>query len=194
MLARRSVEGPNLPALLSCDGCADTRRVRQLSPSSNLALAVLAALGLLGTLSLPWFAAPAADLTATDGPVERGAFQVSHFFGTSARGMVSGSDALGGARSVLYALVLVVVVLAAAVAMAGVRKQAEDLLRVVALAAPVLVIGTAVAHPGTVAAVHVHYGALVALLVSALMASAAWQGCSMRYKAKAPSAVRISSR
>ena len=168
--------------------------MRQLSPSSNLVLVVLAALGLLGTLSLPWFAAPAVDTTATDGPVERAAFQVSHFFQTGAKGMVGGGDALGGARAVLFVLVVVVVVLTAAVSVAAVRKQAEDLLRVVALAAPVVVIGTAVAHPGETGPVHVHYGLLVALLVTLLMSSAAWQGSSMRHKAKPTSAVRISAR
>jgi len=80
------------------------------------------------------------------------------------------------------------------VKLAAVRKQAEDLLRVVALAAPVVVIGTAVAHPGETGPVHVHYGLLVALLVTLLMSSAAWQGSSMRHKAKPTSAVRISAR
>lgn len=168
--------------------------MRQLSPSSNLALAVIAALGLLGTLSLPWFATPAVDTVATDGPIERGAFQVAHFFATGAKGMIDGNDALGGARSVLFVLAVVVIVLAAAVSVSAVRKQAEDLLRVVALAAPVVLIGTVVAHPGLTAPAHVHYGSLVALLACLLMASAAWQGSSMRHKAKATSAVRISAR
>lgn len=189
-----SVERLRGGALRSCDRCADTTRVRQLSPSSNLVVAVLAALGLLGTLSLPWFAAPAVDSVGTDGPVERGAYQVSHFFQTHAKGMVDGKDALGGARSVLFVLVAVVLVLTAAVSVAAVREQAENLLRLAALAGPVAVIAVAVAHPGATGPVHVHYGALVAFAVSLLMASAAWQGSSMRQRAKATSTVRFSSR
>ena len=75
--------------------------MRQLNPSTNLVLTILAGLGLLGSLSLPWFAAPVTDTVGTDGPIERGAFQVGQVFATSAKGTVSGSDALGSARAAL---------------------------------------------------------------------------------------------
>lgn len=167
--------------------------MRQLTPTANLVLTVLAAAGLLGTLGLPWFATPAVDPNLNDGPVEHGAFQVGHVFATHAKGMVEGTAALGGARMVLFGLVVVVVILAAAVSVSSVRKAAEDLLRLVALLSPVVVILVAAAHPGDSAPLHLHYGSLVALAASLLMASAAWQGCSMRAKQAARTATRLSA-
>ncbi len=167
--------------------------MRQLTPPANLVLTILAAFGLLGTLGMPWFAAPAVDLNATDGPIERGAFQVGQFFATHAKSMVDGSVALGGAKTVLFGLVIVVVALVGAVSIAAVRKPAEDLLRLVALLSPMVVILVAVAHPGDSAPLHIHYGSLVALAASLLMASAAWQGCSMRAKQQARTATRMSA-
>ena len=170
---------------------ADTGRVRQLNPSTNLVLTFLAGLGLLASLSLPWFAAPVADTVDTDGPIERGAFQISHVFATHAGGTVSGSDALGGGRTVLVALVVLVTLLAIAVTIASVRRAAEDTLRIVAPASPLVVIALAVMHPGTTTAVSVHYGTLVALAAVSLMASAAWHGASMRQKYVAPARPRF---
>jgi peptidoglycan/LPS O-acetylase OafA/YrhL len=168
--------------------------VRQLNASTNLFLTILAGLGLLGSLSMNWFATPVTDPTATDGPVERGAFQVSQFFATHARGQITGTDGLGGSRTVLVALVLVVAVAVLAVSTPSLRRQAEDFLQLVALAAPVVVIAVVIAHQGTGhATVRVHYGFLVGLAATLLMSSAAWQGARMREKRKAPKgAVRIS--
>jgi hypothetical protein len=170
--------------------------VRQLNASTNLFLAALAGLGLLGSLSLNWFAMPATDPTSTDGPVERGAFQVGQFFATHAKGQISGTDALGGGRTLLVALVGVVALTALAVSTPALRRQAEDFLQLLALAAPVVVIGVVIAHSGTgTAPVRVHYGFLIGLAATLLMSSAAWQGARMREKRKAPKggAVRISS-
>jgi hypothetical protein len=168
--------------------------VRQLNASTNLVLTVFAGLGLLGSLSLNWFAAPATDTTSTDGPVERGAFQVSQFFATHAKGQISGTDALGGGRTVLVGLVALVALTALMVSTPSLRRQAEDLLQLLALGAPVVVIGVVIAHSGTGhAPVRVHYGFLIGLAVTLLMSSAAWQGARMREKRKAPKgAVRIS--
>jgi hypothetical protein len=169
---------------------ADTGKVRQLNPSTNLVLAVLAGLGLLASLSLDWFAAPVIDPTPTDGPVERGAFQVSQVFATHAKGTVSGNTALGSGRMALVLLVVLVAILAAAVSVASLRRHAEDALHLAALATPVVVIALAAAHPGTSAAISIHYGLLVSLATAIFMASASWHGASMRQKHAAPTRPR----
>jgi hypothetical protein len=167
--------------------------VRQLDPVSNLVLSALAGLGLLGSLSLPWFVPPGHSTTDTDGPVERAAWQVSHFFGSNVPGKTSGSDALGSSRGLLVILVAVVAGLACAVAVPQIRKTAEDLLRMAGFAAPVAVIFLVVMHSGTDRPVTVHYGALVSFVAAAFMASAAFHGSSMRTRRKqAPRAIRIS--
>jgi hypothetical protein len=168
--------------------------VRQFSPSTNLVLAVLAGLGLLGSLSLHWFAMPTTDPTPTDGPVERGAYQVGQFFSTHAKSQITGTDGVGGGRTLLVALVAVVLLTVLAVSTPSLRRHAEDLLQLLALAAPVVVIGVVIAHSGTGnAPVRIHYGFLIALAITLVMSSAAWQGATMREKRKAPKgAVRIS--
>jgi hypothetical protein len=93
------------------------------------------------------------------------------------------------------ALVALVAVAALAVAMPALRRPAEDFLQLLALAAPVVVVGVAIAHPGTgEAPVRIHSGSLIGLALALLMASAAWNGATLREKRKAPKsgAIRIS--
>jgi hypothetical protein len=166
--------------------------VRQLDPVSNLVLCALAAAGLLATLSLPWFADPAIDKVGTDGPVEKAAFQVSHFFGHGVH-PVSGSDAVGSNRSILFLAVAILLGLACSVTVPSLRKQAEDLLKVAALGLPVVVIGLAFTHSGTTGQVKAHYGILVSFVVACFASSCAVHGASMRTKRKqAPKPIRIS--
>ncbi len=167
--------------------------MRQLNPSTNLILTVLAGLGLLGSLSLPWFKAPVVDPTGTDGPVERAAFQVAQVFSTSAKGTVSGNDALGSARLAIVILVALLAVVALAVSTPAIRRQSEDFMRLLVIGAPVVVIVAAVAHPGTTAPVSLHYGMLVSFVLAAFMASAAWHGANMRAKQAAPVRPRYGS-
>jgi uncharacterized membrane protein len=167
--------------------------VRQLNPSTNLMLAVITGVALLASMSLPWFAAPVEDPTATDGPIERGAFAVSQVFATSAKDTVDGTAALGGARMALVGIVVLVALLALAVLTPSIRRQAEDVLHLVALAVPVVVLIAAVSHPGTTAPASLHYGTLVALALSLFMASAAWNGARMREKRKPQARPRYSS-
>lgn len=168
--------------------------MRQANPSTNLVLAILAGLGLLGSLSLSWYAAPVTDSVDTDGPVERGAFQVSQVFAAHAKGVISGNDALGSGRMALVALVAVVALVAFAVGTPALRRPAEDLLRVVAIAAPIVVIVAAAAHPGTNTPVRLHYGMLIGFAAALLMASAAWHGATMREKRKPPVRTRYGTR
>jgi hypothetical protein len=167
--------------------------VRQLNSSTNLLLAVIAGLGLLGSLSLNWFAAPVPSPATDDGAIEDAAFQFGHVFATHAPGMVTGSAALGVARGGLVLLVVVVAFAGLAVGTPSIRQRAEGLMRVVAIAAPIVVLVAAIAHPGVSTPVRIHYGTLVAFAVSLFMASAAWQGAAMRVKSKAPVRPRYGS-
>lgn len=164
--------------------------MRQLNPSTNLVLAVVAGLGLLGSLALPWFAAPATDPVATDGPVERAAFQITQVFKADAVGTISGSEGLGDARVALFALVALVAVMVLAVGAPRIRRQSEDVMRIVVIAAPVVVIAAAIAHPGAAQPVRLHYGLLISLVLVAAMCNAAWHGASMRQKRPAPARPR----
>ena len=166
--------------------------MRQLNPLSNLVLAVLAGLGLLGSLTLPWYAAPVEDSVATDGPVERAAFQIGKVFSTGARGMVDGSDALGGGRLALLVLVVAVAVLGLAISLNLARQAAEDALRLVAFAIPVVLIVVAATHTGATTEVRIHYGLLVGFAAAVLMATAAYHGASWRKKYAAPVRPRYS--
>jgi hypothetical protein len=174
---------------------ADTTPVRQLDPITNLVLAVLAGLGLLGTLSMPWFAAPAASTKTTDGPIEKTAWQVGHFFGTNVDGRVSGNAAIGsGGKGIVVLVVAAIAILALSVSVPQIRKPAEDMLRVAGWAAPAAVLYLAVTHSGTTVPVHLHFGALASFVVACFVTSCAWWGGSMRTRRKqAPRAVRISS-
>ncbi len=160
--------------------------MHQLKPATNLVLAVLAGLGLLGSLTLPWYAAPTADPGADNGAIEHAAYQVGQVFASGVRGTVNGDDALGGARTILIAVVGVVAVLALLISLNVLRKTFEDLLRLVVLATPVIFVVLAVTHPGTDADVRLHYGMIVSAAATLAMASAAWQGASWRAKRAAP--------
>lgn len=160
--------------------------MRQLTPSTNLVLAVLAGLGLLASMSLNWYAAPSTDPNQYDGPIETAAYQVGQVFATSAPGQVSGSTALGSGQAVLVILVALVALLTLAVWTPSLRSQAETALQLVALAGPVVVIVVAATHSGIHTPVRLHYGLIIAFAISLVMASAAWQGAGMRLKKKTP--------
>jgi hypothetical protein len=161
--------------------------VRQLSPPTNLLLACLAALGLLGTLNLPWYAPPVPDTTETDGPVERAAWAVSRVFAHHDH-QVSGNDVIGGGRTLLYVLAAAVCVLAIVAAVSALRPLIRDALRIFAIIAPVVVLYLAIDRPGDNAELTIHWGTLVALAVALFMASAAWQGSAIRERRPAPGA------
>ncbi len=167
--------------------------MRQFSPTTNLVLAVLSGFGLLASLTMPWFAAPVQDLVATDGPVERAAFQVGQVFATSAEGTVSGTDALGSAQVLVFGLVVIIALLAVAVVVPALRRQAEDIMRVAVYTAPLVVLVAAFTHPGVATPVRLHYGLLVSFVLTALMSSAAWHGANMRHQRAAQAPRRYGS-
>jgi hypothetical protein len=159
--------------------------MRQLSPATNLILACLAALGLVGILGAPWYAPAVPDTNIYDGPVERAAFAVSHVFNHHDR-VVTGTDALGsGSKTLLMALVAAVIVLSALAAVPALRTYVRDVLRAVALALPLLVFYLLVDRPRK-GNLDIHWGVIAAFAVAGFIASAAWHGSSIRVKRVAP--------
>ena len=156
--------------------------MRQISPATNLVLAVLAGLGLLGSLSQPWYAPPVEDPNAYDGPVERTAFAFGKVF-SHHDGAVSGADALGNTETLLLGMVGVIVVLCLLAGVPALRAYVRDVLRAVALALPLIVFYLAVDRPD---GMDVHWGVIVALAIAAFVASAAWHGSGIRVKRAAP--------
>lgn len=166
--------------------------MRQLSPASNLVLAVLAGLGLLASLTTPWYATAMVSPNETDGPIERAAWQVGHVFGPGDSRTVDGAVALGGAQPALLTVVAVVGALALAIALNLLRQPAEDLLRLVAFAIPPVFVILAVGHPGEDGDVNLSYGMLIGFAAALLMASASFHGASWRRKHPAPARPRYS--
>jgi hypothetical protein len=156
--------------------------MRQISPATNLVLAVLAGLGLLGSLSQPWYAPPVKDTNAYDGPVERTAFAVGKVF-SHHDGAVSGADALGNTETLLLGLVGGIAVLCILAAVPALRSHVRDVLRAVALALPLIVFYLVVSRPD---GMDIHWGVLAALAIAAFVASAAWHGSAIRVKRAAP--------
>jgi hypothetical protein len=156
--------------------------MRQISPATNLVLACLAGLGLLGMLGTPWYAPKVPDKTITDGPVERGAFAIAHVF-THHNRSVTGLDALGATQTLLLGLVAAIVVLAVLEGVPALRAHVRDFLRAVAIAVPVIVFYLIWDRPGKL---DIHWGVLAAFAVACFMANAAWHGSAIREKRVAP--------
>jgi hypothetical protein len=156
--------------------------MRQISPATNLVLAVLAGLGLLGSLSQPWYAPPVKDPNIYDGPVERTAFAVGKVF-SQHDGARTGADALGNTQGLLVGLVAVIAVLCALAAVPPLRSYVRDVLRAVAIALPLIVFYLVVDRPD---GMDIHWGVLAAFAIALFVASAAWHGSAIRVKRAAP--------
>ena len=159
--------------------------MRQLTPITNLMLACLCAMGLLGALELPWFALvdPASGPSAQaikdgQGPMESFAGQVVRTF--SSDGIASsGSDVLGDQRTLLMIVAAIVVVLSVAMLVPALRAALRDVLRAVGLAAPLLVLFIAIQAPGA-DGLEFRWGLVCTVAIALFMASAAWHGSSAR--------------
>ena len=153
------------------------RDMRQIAPGTNLVLAALAALGLLGTLGLPWYAPLDEDPNQYDGGLEHAAYRIAGVF-RERPGAVSGGDALGDARVLLLGLVALVVVVCILTAVRPLRPYVRELVRVVALGLPAIVLYRTIDPPA--AELTLHWGLLVSLAVAVFAASAAWHGGKIR--------------
>jgi len=157
--------------------------MRQLTAASNLVLAAVAGAALALALGLPWYAPPATDLAA-DGQMERMGAQIARVFDT-VEGATTGTDAFGATGNVLYGLAGVVAVLCLAMAVPALRDTLRDVLRAAGLLAPVVVAFLVVGRPGDPEG-QLHWGAVIALLVSGFLASTCWHGAAIRSRRVAP--------
>jgi hypothetical protein len=161
--------------------------MRQLSPLTNLLLACLSALGLVAALGLPWYAPaqaltdPALGLSDEQGPMEQFADRFARTF-TSGGDTLTGSDAVGTSRELLVIVAVAVMVLSAAMLVPALRAIGRDVLRAVALVAPLALIYLAFDTPGASTALEIRWGLVVGVLVSAFMASSAWHGAGIRVR------------
>ena len=174
--------------------------MRQLNPLSNIVLACLAAVGLVASLSLPWYA-PAVihgktDLGAVaegeaDGPMQHFSDWVQRVFSTGGR-TVSGADALGNQKMIILGIAVVVAVMCLVMLLPAMRPLLRDIVRVVGLLAPAAVLWLGfVDKPGNVQ-LEIRWGLIVSALVAFFMASCAWHVGSVRKQKVA--AVRPSTR
>jgi hypothetical protein len=148
--------------------------MRQLSPHSNLMLACLAAVGLVSSLGLPWYAT--AETADGLGPMEAIGARLLRTF-TSEGVITTGTDTLGGSRTLLLVIAAAVIVLSAAMAVPALRAVFRDVLRAVGFGAPVLVLATAVRSS---AGLELRWGLVVSVAIALVMASAAWHGAAAR--------------
>jgi hypothetical protein len=159
--------------------------MRQLTPLTNLVLACLCAVGLVASLALPWYALvdpasrPSEQAVADgQGPMESFASQVARTF--SSDGLTSsGTDVLGGQRTLLLIVAAVVIVLCIAMLVPALRATLRDPLRAVALAAPVFVVFVAVQAPAA-DGLEFRWGLVATVAIALFMASSAWHGSSAR--------------
>jgi hypothetical protein len=160
--------------------------MRQLSPLTNLLLACLSALGLVAALGLPWYAPglaasdPSAGLSDGQGPMEQFAERLARTF-TDGSAM-TGADALGASRTLLSLVAFAVIVLSLAMLVPAVRPYARDVLRTIAIVAPISVVYLAFDTPGAAAHLEIRWGLLVGVAAAAFMATSAWHGSSIRVK------------
>jgi hypothetical protein len=80
--------------------------------------------------------------------------------------------------------------MALAVGTPSFRRHAEDVMRLLVIAAPVAVLAVTIAHPGAERPVRLHYGLLVSYALLALVCNAAWHGANLREKRAAPARPR----
>jgi hypothetical protein len=150
--------------------------VSQFTPRTNLLLACLAALGLVPALGLPWYAAaPTGRPDPFAGSIERLAANIGRWF-TSSGQTFTGSETLNGGKTALLVLGVVTIALCCMALVPGMRDTARGLLRLVPLAAPVIVLVHLVHQPGSNAQTELRWGILVTLGLAAFMASAAYHG------------------
>jgi hypothetical protein len=151
--------------------------MRQLTPPTNLLLTLLSAAALTLALGLAWYApvplpAPGADPETVEGT---GA-TIARWFGETGA-IVTGADSLKTAETVLLALAGATAGLAFLMVLPPLRRFVRELLRIVPLAAPVVVVVQMVDPP---AGMEIRWGVFAALAAAVLMANSAFHGAELR--------------
>jgi hypothetical protein len=153
--------------------------MRQLTPLTNLVLACLAAVGLVASLGLPWYAPPDAtqDPDVAYGHVEAIAAHIARTF--SSDSTVSGSDILAGRSSLVPIVAGLVIVLCLAMLVPALRGALRDLLRAISLLSPLGVALLALRAPAS-QGLDTRWGLYASIAIAVFMASSAWHGSSAR--------------
>jgi hypothetical protein len=160
--------------------------MRQLSPLTNLMLAVLASIGVAITLGLPWYAATPVVPNDPASGVESAAAAIARWF-TSDGSTVTGTEALRGAESALLLACGLTALLSMAVLAGPIRSYLRGPLKLVALSAPVIVVVHLFHQP---VGEELRWGTFVALAASLLMANSAYHGAEIRDPRPAPGPYR----
>jgi hypothetical protein len=156
--------------------------VRGLSPLINILLTCLLAGALTPALDTPWFA-PAVDSNdGHQGQVELMGEALGRWF-TGSGATRTGTEALGGLETALLAVVAASALLALAMLIPPLRSSLRGSVKLVPLAAPLIVLIGIVVEAGP-AGVEPRRGAFVALALTVFLVSAAQQAAEMREKKK----------
>jgi hypothetical protein len=154
--------------------------MHQASPVTNLVLAVLAAAGLLPVLNLPFFAH--AQKYDSEG-VERNGEQIYRWFTTPAD-PITGVEAMTTSRQILLGIVVATVALCLLMAIGPLRRFVRDALKIVPIAAAVLVAAKLFDQPQ--GNIEVRWGLFAAIALAAFMASSAFHGSKLPDPKPAP--------
>jgi uncharacterized protein (UPF0261 family) len=133
---------------------------------------------------MPWFATAVDSNDGFQGSIELMGEAILRWFtdrGTTA----TGADTLGSLGTALTAVSAATALLALAMLVPALRSGTRHLLKMLPLAAPLIVLAGILAESGA-ATVEPRYGAFVALVLTILLASAANQAAEMREKKPAP--------
>ena len=154
--------------------------MRGFSPLINILLTCVAAGTLAPVLGMPWFGAALDSNDGTQGSIELMGEAIGRWF-TGSGVTSTGSETLGSLEMALLAVAGGTALLALAMLVPALRTGTRQLVKVLPLAAPLLVLIGILAEAGA-ASVEPRYGAFVALAVTIFLVTSAQQAGEMREK------------
>lgn len=150
--------------------------MRQLTPVTNLLLAVVLSAALVLTLGLPWYAQRKPPKIDDPEGIEGTAAAVARWFG-DAGPKLTGAEALPTVKVLLMGLAAATAVLALLVLAGPLRSLLESVLKAVPMVAPLVVLVQILDAP---AGMELRWGVFAALAASLLLANSAFHGAGMR--------------
>ncbi len=158
--------------------------MRGFSPLINVVLTCLAAIAVVPVLGLPWFAGAIDSNDGNQGQTELMGEALARWFGQ--QGTTStGTEVLAALEMALLAVTALTALLALAMLVPGLRSSLRGTMKLVPLAAPLIVLVALLAESSD-AGVEPRFGAFVALALTVFMASAGQQAGEMREPKPAP--------
>ena len=154
--------------------------MRGFSPIINILLTCVAAAALAPVLAMPWFGAAFDSNDGNQGSIELMGEAISRWF-TESGTTTTGTETIGTLATAIVAVAGLTAVLALLMLVPAARASIRGLVKLLPLAAPVLVVVAILAEAGS-AATEPRYGAFVALALTVFLASAAQQAGEMREK------------